>query len=274
MKKLFLLLTLVTLLFCTATVLCAQTTTGEKETTTSADSSRVDLKTQTLVGKRLDRVEESETGKEYHYIYRVEASPTEQELPRYVVDPQYTVTFTQEGFQEGDTVSLVSANSESGTDSPIWVYEVAYVGSGSRSLTFDTSGSILAPEFAVANSETDPNDPNYHCYVCGHANGASCTAACRCCCSTGNENCNCSGCQYQTPRCFLCPVGCTCSHCVCSCDGCLTQVPRCLACPVGCTCSHCRCQCEISIDHPGRCGCVLCKQRPLECDCECHRDCP
>jgi len=235
---------------------------------------RVDLETETLVGKRLERTETGSNGESiYHYLYRVEARPGAKSFPRYVLDHRYNVTYQTEGFQEGDSIRLRSINRESETDSPIWVYDVIYVGSGMRSVNFGTSGSVLVPLFSVANSEDDP-DPSFHCTICNHQYAHQCTDACQCCCSTGNEPCNCSGCQYQTPRCFSCLVGCSCSHCVCSCDGCLTQTPRCLSCPIGCTCAHCRCQCVINIDHPGRCGCMRCKQTPLPCHCECHRDCP
>jgi hypothetical protein len=238
-------------------------------------SERLNLKTQTLVSKKLDHVDKKANGKKvYHYTYRVEAVPSETDLPQYVTDPQYNVSFEQEGFQAEDSVTLLSDNEESATDSPVWVYDVAYVESGVRSLSFATTGSVMAAAFSAASGELDPNDPDYHCGTCSHSYISQCTAACRCCCYTGDENCNCSGCQYQTPRCFSCPVDCTCEHCVCSCDGCLTQNPRCLVCPVGCTCGHCTCLCLEDVDHEGRCGCVFCKQRPLTCECECHCVCP
>ncbi len=245
---------------------------GEKK---QAETSRVDLKTQTLVGKKLAKVENGANGKKvYHYTYRVQAKATEKEMPRYTVDPQYNVSYKQEGFQEGDSVTLVSTNGESATDSPIWVYDVAYTGSGTRSLTFETSGSMMVASFAAANAETDPDDPSCHCKTCRHYDASLCTPACRCCCTTDDAYCNCLGCQLQQPRCFSCPEGCRCDHCICSCDGCMTSKPRCLACPVGCTCDHCRCQCEASIDHLGRCGCAACRHSASTCECECHNSCP
>ena len=236
---------------------------------------RVDLKTQTLVGKTLTKVESGPDNKKvYHYTYRVQAKPTQKEMPRYAVDHQYNVSYQQSGFKDGDSVKLRSNNSESASDSPIFVYDVTYSGGGTRSLNFSTSGSVMSLLFAAADSENEPFDG--HCGLCRHETVADCQASnCQCrCCVDDQTNCNCSGCQYQNPRCFACPVGCNCSHCVCSCDGCLTQSPRCLVCPVGCTCDHCRCQCEESIDHLGRCGCVLCKQKPAVCECECHKNCP
>ncbi|MDR0610654.1 MAG: hypothetical protein LBG58_11125, partial [Planctomycetaceae bacterium] len=126
-------------------------TTKEKDNSQSAkQSNRVDLKTQTKVGKKLDRVEDTPKGKKYHYLYRVQAEPTETEIPRYAIDPQYNVSYTQEGFQENDSVTLLSDNTEENTDSPIWVYDVAYVGSGERMLTFSTSGSTGFATFSVA----------------------------------------------------------------------------------------------------------------------------
>ncbi|MDR2755117.1 MAG: hypothetical protein LBC20_05370 [Planctomycetaceae bacterium] len=248
---------------------------NNKNKSTPSKTGRVDLKTRTLVSKKLNRIDERPDGKKvYHYTYRVEAEPTVTEMPRYCVDTQYNVAYEQEGFQEEDSVTILSDNEESATDSPVWVYDVAYVDSGERALAFATTGSALGATFSSANSETDPNDPDYHCHTCNHYDSSQCTIACRCCCSTGDENCNCSGCQYQNPRCFACPVGCTCEHCVCNCDGCLTQNPRCFVCPVGCTCEHCQCLCLQSIDHEGRCGCAICKQRPLTCECECHCICP
>lgn len=272
MRNRIVLLLVATLMFSgTFVVLQAQMNSGKNN---SSESARVDLKTQTLVGKKLLRTEDGPDGKKiFHYVYRVQAQAAERDIPRFTVDPQFNISYKQSGFQEGDSVTLRSTNTESATDSPIWVYDVAYVGSGTRSLTFSTSGSVMAPMFATADGEMDPSDPNFHCKTCNHYDASQCTAACRCCCSTGNENCNCPGCQYKNPRCFACPVGCKCSHCVCSCDGCMTQNPRCLACPVKCTCEHCRCKCEENIDHLGRCGCMICKQRPFVCDCECHRDC-
>jgi len=135
---------------------------------------RVDLKTQTLVGKKLDRVEERD-GKTFHvYKYRVVASPTEKEMPRYTVSPSFNVSYTQEGFQKDDSVTLISANEESATDSNIWVYEASFAGAGVRSLTFETSGSVMAPMFAVADNENYP--PDWHCILCQHATFADCLA--------------------------------------------------------------------------------------------------
>lgn len=128
----------------------------------SQSKDRIDLKTETLVGKTLDEVVDGANGKEYRYTYRVQAKPTEQEMPRYAVNPQYDITYTKEGFQEKDSVTLLSANTESGTDSPIWVYQVTYVGSGERKISFDTAGSAMVPMFATANSETE--NP---CDICG-----------------------------------------------------------------------------------------------------------
>lgn len=239
---------------------------------TVSPSDRMDLKTQTLVGKTLTKVENGAGGEKiYHYTYRVHARATEKKMPRYVVDPQYSISYKQHGFREGDSIRLRSTNPESASDSPIWVYDVTYVGSGTRSLTFATSGSVRPPLFAPTDEVLD-----VHCGLCRHETIADCQAHnCQCrCCADDQINCNCSGCQYQTPRCFACPVGCTCDHCVCSCDGCLTQSPRCLSCSVGCACDHCRCKCEEDIDHLGRCGCVLCQQKPLTCECECHSNCP
>lgn len=272
-NRIFPILLLIGLLLAT-TVVHAQDKATKANGKKAEATSRVDLKPRTLVSKKLDSVKDGPNGKVYTYKYRVEAQPTESDMPRYAVDPQYNVSYKQEGFLEGDKVTLISSNPETATDSPIWNYEISYEGSGERSITFDTTASVMAATFAAAGGETDPEDPNYHCRTCGHYDVSQCTAACRCCCSSGDENCNCLGCQYQNPRCFGCPVGCTCDHCICSCDGCLTQNPRCLGCPVGCTCDHCRCQCEESIDHSGRCGCAVCKQRPSVCDCECHKNCP
>lgn len=176
-------------------------------------SSRVDLKTETLVGKKLDRIEDGPNGKSYHYTYRVEAKATEKELPRYAVNPQYEVSHTKEGFRENDTVTLLSENTESATDSPVWVYEVAYVGSGERSLVFTTAGSTAAPMFMPVNSETeDPDDPGGSGGDEGGGTGSG--AACECC-TTQHMHENTCGSHA------LCPDGCKCteSGCTCPCHG-------------------------------------------------------
>ncbi len=124
----------------------------------AAPTDRVDLKTETLVGKTLDEVVDGPNGKEYRYTYRVQAKPTEKEMPRYTVSPQYEISYTKEGFQEKDSITLLSENTESGTDSPIWVYQVTYVGSGERKISFDTAGSAMVPMFTTVNSETDEGE--------------------------------------------------------------------------------------------------------------------
>ena len=99
-----------------------------KNKSTPSKTDRVDLKTRTLVSKKLNRIDvRPDNKKVYHYTYRVEAEPTVTEMPRYSVDTQYNISYEQEGFQEEDSVTLISDNEESATDSPIWVYEVAYV---------------------------------------------------------------------------------------------------------------------------------------------------
>ncbi len=271
-NRIFPILLLVGLLFGVAVALHAQ---NASKSTKEQKSERVDLKPRMLVSKKLDRVEDGPNGKTYVYKYRVEAEPTEKDMPKYTVDPLYNITYEQKDFQKNDTVTLLSDNPESATDSPVWLYEVSYQGSGERKITFATTASVFAPTFLAANGETEEPFEG-HCGLCRHEEAWQCAAAnCTCrCCVSDDENCNCLGCQYQSPRCFSCPVGCTCDHCICSCDGCITQNPRCLSCPVGCTCDHCRCKCEESIDHVGRCGCTACKQKPLTCPCECHRTCP
>ena len=233
-------------------------------------STLLDLKPQTVVTKKAGKVEENSNGKVYHFTYRIQARPTVEKAPKYLVDPKYSVSFTKTNFKENDTVTLLSTNAETETDSPIWVYNVAYAGAGERMIEFQTSGNAIVPLFFVANDEVDPGG-NFHCYVCGHATANQCTSACYCCCAAV---CNCLGCQLQNPRCFSCPIGCTCSHCVCDCDGCLSQSPRCFLCPVGCTCSHCQCLCALNIDHSGICGCANCKKPTSTCTCDCHSDCP
>jgi len=269
---------LAALMFCGMTAILTAQTNNEPVAAGKGRqdaSGRVDLKTETWVGKKLEGIDEPDEpgGKRtYRYTYRVHAKATEKNMPRFSINPQFNVSYEQTGFLENDSISLRSTNSESLSESPIWTYDVSYSGGGTRSLNFSTSGSAMSLSFSAANSETP--DEEFHCRICNHREISQCTLLCRCCCATGDENCNCLGCQYQNPRCFACPVGCDCDHCVCSCDGCLTQNPRCLVCPVGCNCDHCQCLCDVSIDHPGRCGCAACKQRPLICDCECHRVCP
>ena len=255
---------------------------------------RVDLQTETWVGKRLERTEEGADGQTIHHItYRVEARPTAKGLPRYIVDNRYGITYATQGFKDGDSVTLLSTNAEEETDSPIWVYNVTYVGGGERSITFDTSGSVFAPMFATANSEVD--DP-CECVGCLAISNCSCRVGCSCShcppcncigCQTNNcytcpkgcscshcIPCNCLGCQSQNPKCQSCPQGCTCSHCRCACDGCLSQDPVCTSCPPGCYCDHCGCLCTDDVDHPGVCGCALCTSPNTRCRCECHAPCP
>ena len=256
---------------------------------------RVDLQTETWVGKRLDRTEDGPNGQKiYHFTYRVEARPSAKGLPRYIVDHRYGITYETEGFQPGDSVTLLSTNPESETDSPIWVYNVTYIGGGTRSVTFAATGSVMAPTFATANSETD--DP-CTCVGCAAINNScSCSIGCSCshcppcncigcqinncytcpkgCSCSHCTHCDCLGCQSQNPKCQSCPQGCTCSHCRCACDGCLSQDPVCTSCPPGCYCDHCGCLCVDDIDHVGVCGCALCISPATRCRCECHAPCP
>ena len=215
---------------------------------------RVDLQTETWVGKRLDRTEDGPNGQKiHHYTYRVEARPTAKGLPRYIVDHRYGVTYETKGFQPGDSVTLLSANPESETDSPIWVYNVTYVGSGTRSVTFSTTGSVMTPTFMSANSETNcpgcgcdlTNCSNHdYCEECNHCPENGCVAdcpGCQCAChDTCSENCDCevsldcpgpSGhdCETCNPKCGGEP-GCYCggdpvNGCQCSCHMVITETP-------------------------------------------------
>ena len=232
-------------------------------------STILDLKPQTIVTKKAGRVEDTPQGKVYHFIYRVQARPTAEKAPKYLVDPKYSITFTKKNFQANDTITLLSTNSETETDSPIWVYDVAYVGAGERMIEFSTIGGAVSPMFSVANSEVDPGGGGIHCYVCNHATAGQCTSTCYCCCVTA---CHCIGCQPLS--CYSCPGGCTCSHCRCSCGGCQSQSPVCTNCPPGCSCSHCSCLCEQNIDHLGHCTCSQCTSTASACTCQCHADCP
>ena len=256
---------------------------------------RVDLETQTLVGKRLERTETGPNGEKiYHFLYRVEARQTAKSLPRYIVDHRYNITYTTEGFKTGDTITLLSTNEESETDSPIWVYNVTYVGGGNRKINFDTSGSVFAPTFTTVSGETDDPCTCVGCLAlsnacscregctCSHCPPCSCigctSSSCYLCpkgCSCSHCTvCNCIGCQSQNPKCVSCPQGCTCSHCRCACSGCLSQSPPCISCPPGCFCNHCGCLCTDDVDHFGVCGCALCSSPGTRCRCECHAPCP
>lgn len=247
------------------------TATSESVSTKSTDTVKnlLDLKTRTEVSKTLSRSEDTATGKMFVYVYRIQARPTATDTPRYLVDPSYSISYTTSGFQANDTITLISDNTEKGTDSPIWVYEVTYVGAGTRTITFTTAGEVEVAAYTRVSGEEVLKE---HCAICGHDDPSQCTEACLCCCFNTNTHCDCIGCQLQNPRCFTCPVGCTCAHCVCSCDGCLNQNPACHSCPPDCNCSHCQCLCESNVDHEGICGCRECKYG--DCDCECHNDCP
>lgn len=263
-----------------------------------APSDRVDLKTGTWVGKRLERTENGPDGQKiYHYTYRVEARATARDLPRHIVDHRYSITHGHTGFKSGDSITLLSTNEESETDSPIWVYDVTYVGSGRRTIVFSTSGSVVAPVFMMMNGETVGNcvcvgcqfrpSCNPPCYIgcnCSHCPPCNCSGCqtrsprCYTCprgCSCAHcTQCNCSGCQSLNPKCTSCPRGCTCSHCRCACSGCLSRIPPCTSCPPGCYCSHCGCRCADDVDHYGVCGCVSCVSPTTPCRCECHTPCP
>jgi hypothetical protein len=249
----------------TLVVLYAQSRGGGAQ----SDSGRIDLETRTWVGKRLDRTEVSPDGQKiYHYTYRVEARATARNLPRHIVDHRYSITHHHEGFRTGDSITLVSTNDESETDSPIWVYHVRYVGSGRRTISFATSGSVSAPMFTTVTGEA----MDYcHCIGCQYLSCSTCLIGCPCVHCT---HCICHGCQSQQPKCQFCPHGCTCSHCRCACSGCLSQSPQCTSCPPGCYCSHCGCLCVDDIDHFGVCGCTQCTSPSTRCRCECHTPCP
>ena len=199
-----------------AAVLYAQQQKGVQQTL----SDRVDLETETWVGKRLEKTEAGSDGRTtYRFLYRVEARQRATDLPRYIVDHRYSVTYTTEGFQAGDTVTLLSANEETDTDSPIWIYEVTYVGSGERTVTFETSGSVMAPMFATVSGETE-------CPACG------CDLL----------NCGDHG------FCDLCNPGCSLNGCPASCEGCSCL---CHATPVCDDCGKDPCECDdIDPDTP------------------------
>ena len=163
-------------------------------------SGRIYLKTQTLVGKTVVKVEEGADGRKiHHYVYRVVAKPTEKNMPRYTVDPLYSVTYKLENFQKDDSIKLRPSNKETKTDSPIWIYDVIYVGSGIRSVVFDTEGDIFAPTFVVANSEEE----------------------CWCCKKEPNE-CECDFCEIEDVCCKTCNHS---SSCSCICHQCKPSVP-------------------------------------------------
>lgn len=129
-----------------------------KETvaTTSAVKKMLDLKTRTEVTKKLDRTEDTATGKTYHYLYRVQARPTAMDTPRYLLAPSFSVSYAKKNFQANDTMTLISDNEETGTDSPIWVYEVAYVGAGARTLEFTTAGEVEVANYDAVSGEVVP----------------------------------------------------------------------------------------------------------------------
>lgn len=237
----------------------------------TTQSGRIDLKAQTLVGKTLTNIEELADGrKAYHYVYRVQARPTEQDMPRYTVDPQYNVSYELTGFQADDSIRLRPSNRESQTDSPIWIYDVVFVDSGTRLIEFDASGSIFAPTFTVANDETE----NCFCTP-GNPCGCGCVSCNNCNCQIlcgGNPGCSltCNGCNCTCHT--TCPSGCTCEYCRCTCEGCLNV--DCVSCPKGCFCDHCGCLCLDDIDHSGVCGCPRCTSPESRCRCDCHVACP
>ena len=201
---------------------------------------RVDLETETLVGKRLERTETGPNGKKiYHYLYRVEARQTAKSLPRYIVDHRYNITYTTDGFKPGDTITLLSTNEESETDSPIWVYNVTYVGSGSRKITFDTSGSVFAPSFVTVSGETD----------CGGVPG--CPTDCNGCGCTCHEECLCEkGGEHEE-----CECGCADLDCECDCH------------------KHCKCKAGECVPWEDECDCDDCESEESDCTCTCHCIC-
>jgi hypothetical protein len=265
--------------------------TAKDNSKSAKKSNRVDLKTQTKVGKKLDRVEDTPKGKKYHYIYRVQAEPTETEIPRYSVDPQYSVSYTQEGFQEDDSVTLLSDNTEENTDSPIWVYDVAYAGSGERMLTFSTLGSTGFATFSTASSEEecdgcgcDLTDCDDHaCSTCNACSVGDCYNGCDgedCSCDcheTCNPDCNCEP-SEDCPGpdghdCDTCNLLCCQDGCPASCDD-----PDC-SCLCHCDCHTCdthQKECLEGNSEGNPCGCLLCDPDSSYydgCSCRCHQCC-
>ena len=203
-------------------------------------TNRVDLRTQTWVGKRLVRTEDGADGQKiYHYQYRVEARQTAKSLPRYIVDRRYGISYETKGFKPGDSVTLLSTNPESETDSPIWVYNVIYVGSGTRQITFSTSGGATVPMFATVSGETDVCDCSNSNYShgggecnCGCA-GLSCPCSCHvpvtcsgnCQClqsdtcpgHDGHDCLNCNPCWFESACGHGCSQACSNSSCMCQC---------------------------------------------------------
>jgi len=227
MKRRILLFSALAGLVCiSVAVLYAQQKGGQQ-----AKSDRVDLETETLVGKRLEKTEDGPNGEKiHHYLYRVEARQTAKGLPRYIVDYRYNITYETKGFKSGDTITLLSANEETETDSPIWLYTVSYVGSGVRKVTFNTSGSVMAPMFATANSETGDECPLCYCDLTncsGHGWCSGCNPAC-------SEN--------------GCPASCPGSPCPCSCH------PQLCGAYPGCYCTGTQncfaCTCHFVIPPP------------------------
>ncbi len=272
-NRFFPLLVSVGLLFGVAICLQAQNAPKLRD---ESQAGRVDLKPRTLVSKKLDRVEDGPNGKTYVYKYRVEAEPTEKEMPRYAIDPQYRISYEQKGFQKNDTVTLISDNAESATDSNIWVYEVSYVGSGERKITFATTGSVVAPTFLTASGETrcskcgcDMQNCSAHdfCDECRPGcpeNG--CPAECPgCSCSchkTCSADCDCQ--KLEDPSLCPGPEGHNCAICnPCSQGGCSARCDG-----DGCTCL-CHCKCAAGTCSPqSACGCESCAS---SCSCPCHR---
>ena len=231
-------------------------------------TNRVDLQTETWVGKRLTRTEDAPNGEKiYYYTYRVEARATAKGLPRYVVDHRYNITYETQGFKPGDSVTLLSTNPESETDSPIWVYIVTYVGSGTRSVTFATTGSVFAPSFMTVNGETDEcacggNGSHDECDCGCKSNGCICTCHQRCSygncplgCSNTSDGCGCHG--YCSENCTHLkssncpgPNGHNCDKCNPKCGG----APGCY-CPNKNTplsgCGKLDCSCHHSTDPEG-----------------------
>ena len=235
---------------------------------------RVDLETQTLVGKRLERTETGPNGENvYHMLYRVEARQTIKNL-RYMTDYRYGISYTTEGFKPNDSITLLSLNEETETDSPIWVYSVVYYGGGSRKINFDTSGSVHVPTFSTVSGET----PDCDC-ASGNCNGnhsTECGCGCKnsnCTCTCHDPDCPCEG-EESHDECSCCsPPDCNCScHPLCYFNTCYKNT--CLeedeegdyVCTHSC---DCHCDCVMSLCGENECTYKLCA-RP---DCSCHK-CP
>ena len=129
-----------------------------------------DLQTEAYVTKEEVNVAASRNGTEHHYVYRVQAVPTATEIPQYLIDPKYSVSYTTTGFQANDTIALRSTNSETDSESPIWIYDVVYVGSGNRTINFTTTGRMVNVVYLAADNEEpggddDPHEPT--CPRCG-----------------------------------------------------------------------------------------------------------